>query len=407
LLQPKLDVPSVLAGGVSVIFESQQMADLRKDYAHCSDYLAPEIVRLDRLPSLAAERDYLEATLQRAKGAKQQEWLRRLLSVDEGQHLGAWFEMMLCGWLDQVGIVDIEPRVEGEPVDFAINVGARRIVVEAKALIMDSDERRYEKYAGELLSLLRGSHYPYQMHITEFAPGVEPPDQELVDAMLRLAERASSEPVGEDEDALEVGNRRYRCQQTVDRHGNAVHFYGWRDDSLPRTAASRYRGGFMDGTRVCGALSSKLGQHPAVRAAHHPYVLALFLESVRVDEDAAVEAWFGRPQVIFDQATGRILDLRWDRLGLSFAGEDVLHQDISGTLVFEARPNWDVLRRELKAYYIQNPYATTPVEGCLFPVEDRLTILHQGADGFRMGWARQSGPGYWLPPNPGGARAVG
>src|SRR4051812_32283712 len=95
----------------SMLFDSPRMQHLRRKYVDVYDCEAPRVVLLDRLNELEGERKYLEDLYASADvpQPKRNDWKGRLLSDNEGQHLGAWFEMMLCGWLRDVGPVSIAP----------------------------------------------------------------------------------------------------------------------------------------------------------------------------------------------------------------------------------------------------------------------------------------------------------
>ncbi len=149
-----------------MIFDSKQMAELRRKYADVPLYSAPRIIRLARNPDLAAEREYLETTVRCATGTKRKQWLAELLDdEDDGKHYGTWFEMMLYGWLCQVGEVEIEPVVDESNPDFAVTVGGQRVTVEAKALAMGEKARVRGEYIQELISLLSASPEPYEVYI--------------------------------------------------------------------------------------------------------------------------------------------------------------------------------------------------------------------------------------------------
>jgi hypothetical protein len=84
-----------------MIFDSSAMRRLRLKYSSEPDFSAPRIVLIDRSTKFAGEREYLEQLVSQALVARQRDWIGRLLNEDHAQFMGAWFEIMLYGWLLQ------------------------------------------------------------------------------------------------------------------------------------------------------------------------------------------------------------------------------------------------------------------------------------------------------------------
>ena len=118
------------------------MLELRKKYEKQPDILAPDIVLLDRLQHLAGERAYLEETIAAVEQNKQKDWLGRLINIDHGQYMGAWFEMMLVSWCREVGQIEIEPNIKGDFPDLSIMVGEKTVILEAKVVLKPKDEEK-------------------------------------------------------------------------------------------------------------------------------------------------------------------------------------------------------------------------------------------------------------------------
>ena len=52
-----------------------------------------------------------------------------------------WFEIILFGWLQNLGTVEIEPNIEGNYPDFSIELNGYKIIVEARAILDTITER--------------------------------------------------------------------------------------------------------------------------------------------------------------------------------------------------------------------------------------------------------------------------
>jgi hypothetical protein len=115
-----------------MIFNSHQMEKLRKKYENQEPAKLPEIVFLDRSDKLSGERQYLEDLIALVPREKQNDWLGRILKDDYVQHLGAWFEITLFGWLKDIAKVEVEPQICGKRPDFLLIIRDNKIIIEAK-----------------------------------------------------------------------------------------------------------------------------------------------------------------------------------------------------------------------------------------------------------------------------------
>jgi hypothetical protein len=115
-----------------MIFDSLQMETLREEYKDRESSVLPRIVFLDQSDKLSGERQYLEYLITLVPREKQKDWLGRILNDDYIQHLGAWFEIMLFGWLKEIGNVEVEPLICGKKPDFLLLIKNDKIIIEAK-----------------------------------------------------------------------------------------------------------------------------------------------------------------------------------------------------------------------------------------------------------------------------------
>jgi hypothetical protein len=73
---------------------------------------------------------------------------------------------------------------------------------------------------------------------------------------------------------------------------------------------------------------------------------------------------------------------------LHFFGRNIFHRTVSGSLVFKAKFNEVKKRRELFAWYIQNPYTNVPIDYSYFPVQAWFEKQKESATEISMGWSR-------------------
>jgi len=357
-----------------MIFDTESMSKLRAKYANEPRYRIPRIILLDRSDELSGEREYLEELVQSVPKQVQRGWVARLVNTDPAQHLGAWFEMMLYGWLRQLGPVAAEPCVGGSQPDFVLSIAGQEIVVEARACLVGKAEREQDKLKTEVLSLLNSIPLPYivsvdQLVLNKQADTVDIMDK--VDAWLRTSPRLPFHY----QDGL--GNE---MRLTAQEHAT-LETVGFRGSKRPTWPSPE---------PLKAPLREKAGQHKELRKAGYPYVLAFLLESRMYTAGQVAEAWFGGTKVIVDIEDKQIVSVGPDRTGLLFFGRQVRHRTVSGILVFRADLSTALGRHELKPWYIQNPVARTPVAPSLFPAVSRYISVDEEAGRFTMAWKSDS-----------------
>ena len=115
-----------------MIFDSEKIKNLLKTYANQNQTIVPSVVFLARSEKCSKEREYLEELISYVPADKQKYWLDNISSENEVNHLSSWFEMMVYGWLRQLGKVEVEPEVKGKRPDFCATIQGQRIFFEAR-----------------------------------------------------------------------------------------------------------------------------------------------------------------------------------------------------------------------------------------------------------------------------------
>jgi hypothetical protein len=349
------------------------MATLRARYADVPDHLAPKIILLDRQSKRAQERKHLERLIQSVSVAKSRDWLGRLLSPDGSHHLGAWLEITLCDWLQQIGPVRVEPEISGTWPDFGVLLGDREVYVEARVVLRDPTQADMERRSLEVEQALKGIKEPYIIGVHVFRLGGA---LDLDAVRAHVIDWLHEQP--------------YAAQSYRDDSGNWLRFTPTRALHLETVSAHRIIGGWASSQPIISPLRKKAGQHRALRQAGHPYVIAILLDSLLLSAEEVAEAWFGTSESGASLPTRQAVAEGASQRGLQFYGREVKHTTVSGTLVFT--PVWDeqVKRRALQAYYIQNPYASTRVrlDPRLFPAEAYYEIAAHSPSTLTMEWRR-------------------
>jgi hypothetical protein len=357
-----------------MIFDTPEMERLRKRYASVSDFRVPRIIYLDRDSQLAGERFYLEDLFASAPQQKWSDWLHRLVNDDEAQHLGAWFEIILYGWLQEIGPVIVAPGTEGDDPDMALMIGSQTVVIEANVHLLDPTVRQGLKYESEIMDTLGRVEKPYAVRIVNFRLNDTWDPEQLAHEVTSWLEG----PDGE-------------LHKFRDASGNEITLSANHIPELTHVAAmGQMHGGSVNAEPLKPPLRRKAGQHKKVRGAGYPYVLAMLLEPIDLSAKEVATAWFGATQIVIDLESREVKDVRTDASGLHFFGRGIQYTSVSGTLVFRTNWNPDLGRHELVASYIENPFARVPLDPAIFPVGSRFVVVQRGPTSLTMQWQSSS-----------------
>ncbi len=348
-----------------MIFDSGRIQRLREKYAlvHPCDW--PRILWVDREhPTWQA---YLEDIIRTVPSAIQQDWLHRLVNQDDAQYMGAWFEMMLFGWLQQIGDVTPHPGGESEP-DFLLRAQDQEILIEAFALLEPPEARRRRAWMCRLWMTLDSIPRPFVVHIkeVEFSPNVFVSWEKLQETVVHWLDTTPSE-------LLELVYP--KCRILLE----ASHNPGLR--SVGVVGPIEVRG--ADVTFLRKHLQKKSRQHKA--RSSFPFILAVFLDRWDLSPDDVVQAWSGNIRITIETSTMKVIEQGIDFSGLHYFGREIRHTSISGTLTF----HYGSMTKEppfLVGSYIQNPYARHLVDPRVWPVAFRFLVLRETETGFEMGW---------------------
>lgn len=352
-----------------MIFDSSELLNLCEKYSVSPVYDIPSIVHLARDEEYVGERKYLEDVFIEVSEEKRKQWLGRLVSDVRAQFWGAWFEMMLYGWLKPLGELIIETQ-NSEP-DFILK-GTSSVAIEARAILSAKEEWLEDKLISKIIVTFRQIRKPFTVRITECVPAQSGLfDKKLFHKRVTqwLDTNANEQIFYEDK----YGNN-LKLDATLTIGLKSVYGVHWgnldRDLSILRKA-----------------LSHKAKQHKALRESHIPYVIAIFLESYSLKPSNVVEAWLGKSVLQVDRIA-RTTVLTTDSTGIHYGGDEIAHTTVSGTLVFKSKYNESHLRRELESYWIENPFAedTIKIDPKLFPAIERFLVTERTPTYCTMEW---------------------
>jgi hypothetical protein len=357
-----------------MIFDSLRMQELLKAYENEPDFMVPEIVFLARTDKLETERTYLEELFGKAPEIKHKDWLGRLLSVNHEQFRSVWFEIMLYGWLMKIGSTEVEPIIEGNYPDYSVELKDQRVIVEARAILETMAERDQDRFEAGIFWALKQIEKPYIVEILGSRSSRLP---DWIDFQQRVSIWLDTNPndVFEYNDGLTVIV--LKTLQTQSKNNKTVSAF--TNPGMARRITSE---------PIKRPLQEKAHQHSKLRKASHPYLIALYLESWYLSAEEVAKGWLGEEVWTVDFGKTEVVETYSDQTGIHFAGSEIRHTTVSGTLVFKRI--WIESERcsYLQAWYVENPFAKVPLDSTLFPVEARYVVTDKSAKRFSMAWVK-------------------
>jgi hypothetical protein len=250
-----------------------------------------------------------------------------------------------------------------------MNTGKQEIFVEARAFVISDQEREKDARQAELFSFLKPVDRKFIVKIERYTTGGRLDADDLVAKVINW-----------------LDNNPENDFTYHDEQNNKVVLSATFHPSLKNVGIIGGSEAFwVNPAPLKEPIKKKAKQHKKIRQAGYPYVIALFLEPRIYTAEEITMAWFGNVQVIVDINTNEIVKQTIDKSGLHFFGRDIFYKTVSGSLVFKAKFDEVGKRRELFAWYIQNPYANMPVDYSKFPVQAWFEKQEESATEISMG----------------------
>jgi len=287
-----------------MIFNSEQMEKLRNKYRNVPDKYSPIIIQIDSSNQYQVEREYLEKILKTVPVSARNQLLGRLISDDDNHHTGAWFELMINGWLRQFSCVEPEPQFLGNNPDFIITINELKIAIECKANIIKKKLREENVILDKICSEIRKITLPYILSIEAHKLYSLPKLKKLI---------------------TEINNWLILNQNEKmifeDNLGNIIVFKSYKSDLLAHVETMYSVGEIfqtIDSKSLQRSLKNKANQNKNIRKSGMPYVIAIFLEDNLLDASDIVDALFGREVVNYNSYTKDIINITVDQSGIHY-----------------------------------------------------------------------------------------
>lgn len=353
-----------------MVFDISEMKALRERYKDELSFRVPTVVFLDRYDGYKQERELIEELSRSLPPEKLKNWIGNFINTDRRQHIGAWFEIMLYGWLKPHFKVQVEPDINGKHPDFLIDIEDNQVLIESIAYLYSPEELIERAISSEFIYLLETIEKPFAIDIEPIKYGKTINKKDFLKRANLWLDLSFDYPF------------RYE-----DKFGNILDLkvaYKIKNKKIGVMVNGDVR--LVDTDQVKKPLHRKIQQHHALKENNSPYIIAIYLESWQYNADEVITAWFGRNQTVFDKNSGIIIREQNDLSGLAFHGRSIRNRGISGILVFK-RTEYPYDGNEiLNSWYIQNPYARHKVNPESFPVDGRFVIVSSENKKHAMDW---------------------
>lgn len=342
-----------------------------RDIAGGADHLVSQFEYLNRSDRDEAERvrDLVEDLFSRYPADAQGTLRTRLRSVDDNQHMGAVFELVLHELLLRAGcqILAVEPSLEGterSPDFFAQTETGARFYLEAtlatgRSRTQEGADRRLSE-ALQAIDSVQSPDFFLDVHITG-TPAAPVSGRRLrrrLEGWLQTLDYEQVTAQGNDE-------AKARPQFTYEQHG--VRF---RVAVIPR---HQTRGTTERGRAIAGRMLAPLSVQPQepIRTAvlgkagrygdlDAPYIVAVNALSTYAREDDAVDALFGTKVVSIRQTAEGFEDrIGRDTDGVWYGPRGPINTRVSGVLSTERLGPWSLGQRRARLFV--NPWARRPL----------------------------------------------
>jgi len=350
-----------------MIFDSVKMQKLREEFKEIHRLDVPQIIHYDFVHDYDGEKAEIETLASTLTRKKFRKWLGNFLAIEDNQHLGAWFEIMLFGWLKDKFTVEFEPAINGNHPDFKILNNQNPIIVEARAFGYNNNERAKKNNSKFVFSILERIQKPYSVKIELRSCGTEIDEYIFIDEVNRRLDS--------------LGGTAFTF---IDNFGNNFYISADYNPNFSHVMVIATQGLWTNGDRLKSLLLEKAQQHQKLRDEGFPYVIAIYLEPAAYSYEEVISAWYGNPIVTIYPEIGQLIEKN-DYSGILFSsGVDC--QTVSGILVFRSLYDEVLKKRILRCGYIENSLAKIKIDPHLFRAESRFLVTEKLGSTYTMNW---------------------
>ena len=245
--------------------------------------------------------EYLSTVFAQFPKAYQKDLLSRFFNPRENQHLSAWFEMMLLGWLSNIGQISFLKQEEGQSTpDMILTLSdGTQIFFEASVLLPPPEVQRFIRKYCHLWEILYQIQRPYVLNIKKIQFS-EPVNWPAFKSYFERALDAQSSP---------------RFLLKLNAAGVSLIAEAEYKPDQDRLLVINVRVRDVSPAPIKRKIREKVKQHRQIRS-QSPFVIALYIAREDLMDVQIISAAFGHPSIVINTQTSQAVEYTIDYSGI-------------------------------------------------------------------------------------------
>jgi hypothetical protein len=301
----------------------------------------------------------------------------RLRSLDDAQHVGALYELIIFDYLRRAGLKPRRnPSFDGLTPDYGIELpGGQSCVVEVRAVFEDAANAHGKKQIHELLDKLNNGDAPFILAISvnEYPTG-QISGGKIARAIVRDLKQAAVQFPGES------------VRIDLNTYGLVGQIIALPDATLGQTAVGGYTPPIGDGLPSKGTMHAALDKKiRKYKRLNQPYIVALgSTDLFPFNERTLISIMYGRPTTAVDVFSGDVSPGQTigGMVTPNTAGE-TFNTRLSAVLYFETERDQDDVKTTMKLFH--HPLPQYQLDSAAFTDIAQLVPVKDGST-VRMEW---------------------
>ncbi len=302
---------------------------------------------------------------------KIKQWRSTFLQFQqEGNFLGAWFEVRLYDWLCKRFSVSAGEKMGNKTPDFLITINGFPVIVEAMAIQVHQKTADVEKWTKSLDFALREIKKPYWLNITYIDDADLPPVEKVIKKIKKWLKSGADKPL------LIKGKDKSICVEFVQTNSSG--------HLLLSFCSNMFR--IVDGKGLYNKLSDKYPRYASSGVKGR--IFAYYLGDYHDTSEEVIAALFGeRRFMVAQDGSGRI-DVTTDTAGILYENQHNEDSDIIGFLVFKSVYDQAQKCLNLRSTFIQNPFCKSGITPADIGADHSFAVIENNEDAghFEMGY---------------------
>jgi hypothetical protein len=380
------------------VFEESWTEDLERKYHCASKYTTPFIAKLAIDPILSKERAKIEERFQTLPDDVKPDILGRLRSTSSYQHFSAYYELVLSEFFKSIGYsITIHPKLkEGEPDLLVTGKNLDKPIIIEVATVFDDPEWEKEERKLDLIleQLDKIEHYFFVMIAVESEPIPERVDYErLQQFVIQWLDSFDPKTTHESQET------RYKSDGLKLK---VIMIPRKIPERKPIVGSYMLPARFVNSTQLRRVLQKKINKYKSIKELGLPFIIALALAGISLDEEAIIGELFGKMQLTIKRnQKGEVIATE---SGRDFSGLVTPKPGLGGkaqnrrlSAMLEVRSKWLQLKErnggEAREHFfrlIHNPFASVPLDRGILKGYPQLVPVAEDKKQISLQWVGEN-----------------